>query len=217
MLSFSVWTTPSLLLCVGSRDLFPDLEWLSSPSCQGPVSSEHPTLQRTSPSSTLPPIPVSPCPSPSSESSPPAKDKRGSPASDQDDSGIHNQSMDPDEVLLQGALNQVFETDWNVAQLSSQSHTLRVLAELQTLLTRIVSELALLNGPAGRDCTGHWEQPRQGKGHYHLEQPQSAQYQGILCLMQIMLPTRSLLANLPPCPPSHKCERCQEPDHLEIG
>ena len=54
--------------------------------------------------------------------------------------------MDPDEAFLRGALHQIFETDWNVAQLSSQGHTLmRVLAELQSLPARVASEFALLN------------------------------------------------------------------------
>ena len=54
--------------------------------------------------------------------------------------------MDPDKAFLRGALHQIFETDRNVAQLSSQGHTLmRVLAELQSLPARIASEFALLN------------------------------------------------------------------------
>ena len=109
-------------------------------------SSQPLTPQLTSPSSTLTPLSLFPPAQAPDLNPPPAKDERGFPASDQDDSGIHHQSMDPDEALLRCALHQVFETDRNVAQLSSQGHTLmKVLAELQTLPTRIVSEFALLN------------------------------------------------------------------------
>ena len=79
------------------------------------------------------------------------------------------------------------------------------------------SHSSMLGWISGRDSAGYWKHPARGQGHCHLEPPLSAQYRRILCPVQIMLPIRSLLANLPHTSPGHKCERCREPDHLEIG
>ena len=129
--------------------------------------------------------------------------------------------MDPDEVFLRGALHQIFETDRNVAQLSSQGHTLmKVLADLQSLPARVASEFALLNARVDQladnlqmiDNTLREVGAIGVRNHLNLPSVEGFSVRCKLCAQHghswRICPVR---------PPGHKCERCLEPDHLEIG
>ena len=130
-------------------------------------------------------------------------------------------TQDPDEAFLRGALHQIFETDRNVAQLSSQGHTLmRVLAELQSLPARVASEFALLNARVDQltetiqviDSTLREVRAISVRNHLNLPSVEGFSVRCKLCAQHghswRICPVR---------PPGHKCERCLEPDHLEIG
>ena len=112
--------------------------------------------------------------------------------------------MDPDEVFLRGALHQIFETDQNVAQLSSQGHTLmKVLAELQSLPAQVASEFALLNAQVDQltetmqmiDSTLREVGAISVRNHLNLP---SVEGFSVRCKLWA---TRALLADMP-CPPA---------------
>ena len=128
--------------------------------------------------------------------------------------------MDPDEILLRSTLQQVFETDRHVAQLTTQGLNMqKVLSELQTLPTRVTSDFALLNARIDQltdtvrtiDAT--------------LREVGATALRGQLNLPNLDNPgTRCTICSqnghtwqiCPVLHPGHKCDRCLEPDHLEI-
>ena len=137
----------------------------------------------------------------------------------QDDSGIQ-ESMDPDEIFLRGALHQVFETDWHVSQLASQGlSNQRVLSDLQTLPTRVATDFALINARLDQlaeallsiEATVREVGAVALRGQLNLP---NLDTRGARC--SICSQSGHTWRICPVLVPGHKCERCLEPDHLEI-